>query len=135
LLDGSDDRPGDVYLSAWRGGGLAVDVTVPHVITQRTPATATGFHAMESVRTRKEHKYLARCREAGLGFTVLAFDTLGASHPSTVAFLDEVFKEASRREVCPDPRYASRAWDRVVVPLQVDVAGVSEVRSGFSRRA
>ena len=58
---------------------------------------------MESVRSRKELKYLARCRAAGIGFTVLAFDTLGATHPSTVAFLDEVFKEASRR------RYASKA--------------------------
>ena len=98
LLDGSDDRPGDVYLA-----------TVPHVLTSQTPARATGFHAMEAARSRKERKYLERCRTAGVGFSVLAFDTLGASHPGTEEFLKEVFKEASRREVRPDPRYASRA--------------------------
>jgi hypothetical protein len=77
---------------------------------------------MEAMRARKEKKYLERCRAAGIGFTALAFDTLGAAHPVTEGFLGEVFKEANRRDVCPDPRYASRAWDRVVVPLQVDVA-------------
>jgi hypothetical protein len=51
------------------------------------------LHAM---RARKEKKYLERC--AGVGFTALAFDTLGAAHPATVEFLGEV-KEANRRDV------------------------------------
>jgi len=76
---------------------------------------------MEAVRARKERKYLERCRAAGIGFTALAFDTLGAAHPVTVEFLGR-FLADNRRDVCPDPRYTSRAWDRLVVPLQVDVA-------------
>lgn len=122
LLEGSEDRPGDVYLAAWRGGGVALDVTVPHILTQSTPASASGLHAMGAAKIRKEAKYLERCRASGIGFSVLAFDTLGAVHPDTSEFLGEVFKEALRRDPCPDPRYASHAWDRLVVPLQVDVA-------------
>ena len=122
LLDGSDDRPGDVFLRAWRGGPLALDVTVPHVLTQRTPASAEGLHAMEAAVARKEAKYSVRCRDAGVGFSVLAFDTLGAVLPATEAFLKAMFKEAALRDVCPDVRYVQKAWHRVVVPLQVDVA-------------
>src|SRR6185369_2327866 len=77
---------------------------------------------MEAARAGKVQKYGGRCRAAGIGFSVLAFDTLGATHSSTQDFLKGVFKEAQRREICPDVRYASRAWDRVVVPLQIDVA-------------
>src|SRR5690606_3876295 len=104
---------------AWRGGGVALDVTVPHVLTKRTPSSATGLHAMEAARARKLTKYQESCRSAGFAYTVLAFDTLGAAHPDTEAFLSEVFKEAGRRELSSDPRYAPHAWDR---PLQVDVA-------------
>ena len=37
LLPGSEDRPGDVVLSPWRGQAHALDITAPHVITTQTP--------------------------------------------------------------------------------------------------
>ena len=90
--------------------------------TKRTPENATGLHAMEVAVARKKSKYLERCREAGLNFTVLAFDTLGAAHPECQEFLRTIFKDARDRALCPDWRYMELAWQRVVVPLQVDVA-------------
>ena len=122
LLQKSDERPADILLTAWRGGALALDVTVPHVRTKRTPESAKGLHAMEVAISRKEAKYLARCQEAGLNFSVLAFDTLGAAHPQTAAFLRAMFNDARRRSLCPDWRYIEQAWHRVMVPLQIDVA-------------
>ena len=47
LLQKSDERPADILLTAWRGGALALDVTVPHVRTKRTPESAKGLHAMD----------------------------------------------------------------------------------------
>ncbi len=122
LLQKSDERPADIFLTAWRGGAHALDVTVPHVITKRTPASAQGLHAMEHAIDRKKAKYFARCQEAGLNFSVLAFDTLGATHPDTVSFLRGMFKDAKSRELCPDWKSIPQAWYRVIVPLQVDVA-------------
>jgi hypothetical protein len=122
LLQKSDERPADILLTAWRGGAHALDVTVPHVITKRTPASAVGHHAMDEAISRKKKKYFARCEDAGLNFTVLAFDTLGATHPDTVCFLRRMFKDAKERELCPDWKSIPQAWNRVIVPLQVDVA-------------
>jgi len=122
LFQKSDERPADILLTAWRGGGLAMDVTVPHVKTKRTPENATGLHAMEVAIVRKRVKYFARCQEVGLNFAVLAFDTLGATHPDTAKFLREMFKDAKSRSLCPDWKYTQQAWCRVIVPLQVDVA-------------
>jgi hypothetical protein len=118
----SDDRPADILLTAWRGGALALDATVPHIRTKRTPENATGLHAMDVAVARKKSKYLDRCQEAGLNFAVLAFDTLGATHPECEDFLRAIFKDARDRALCPDWRYMDLAWHRVVVPLQVDVA-------------
>ena len=122
LLQKSDERPADIFLTAWRGGAHALDVTVPHVITKRTPAKAEGPHAMEGAIARKKAKYLARCKESGLNFSVLAFDTLGATHPDTVSFLRAMFKDAKERELCPDWKSIPQAWNRVIVPLQIDIA-------------
>jgi hypothetical protein len=122
LLQKSDDRPADILLTAWRGGAHALDVTVPHVITKRTPANAVGLRGMEEAIARKRKKYFARCQDAGLNFTVLAFDTLGAVHPDTADFLRCMFKDAKERELCPDWKSIPQAWNRVVVPLQIDVA-------------
>jgi len=122
LLQKSDERPADILLTAWRGGALAIDVTVPHVITKRTPDSAVGLHAMEAAMHRKRTKYQARCQEVGINFMALAFDTLGAVHPEAKDFLSVMFKDAMSRQLCPDHRYIEQAWHRVVVPLQVDVA-------------
>jgi hypothetical protein len=122
LLQKSDERPADIFLTAWRGGAHALDVTVPHVITKTTPSSAQGLFAMEQAMSRKQAKYLERCKDRGLGFSVLAFDTLGATHPVTATFLKAMFKDAKRRELCPDWKSVPQAWNRVIVPLQVDVA-------------
>ena len=122
LLQKSDERPADILLTAWRGGALAIDVTVPHVKTKSTPENAVGLHAMQVAMQRKRTKYLERCEEVGLNFMALAFDTLGAVHPEAKEFLGVMFKDAMSRQLCPDQRYIEQAWHRVVVPLQVDVA-------------
>jgi hypothetical protein len=122
LLQKSDERPADILLTAWRGGALAIDVTVPHVKTKSTPENAVGLHAMQVAMQRKRTKYLERCEEVGLNFMALAFDTLGAVHPEAKEFLSVMFKDAMSRQLCPDQRYIEQAWHRVVVPLQVDVA-------------
>src|SRR5271154_2939184 len=61
------------------------------------------------------------CWQKGINFLVLAFDTLGATHPSTITFLKRMIKDAKNRALCPDWRYAEQAWARIVV-LQIDVA-------------
>ena len=71
---------------------------------------------------RKRTKYEARCKEVGINFMALAFDTLGAVHPEAKEFLSVMFNDAMSRQLCPDRRYIEQAWHRVVVPLQVDVA-------------
>ena len=58
-------------------------MTVPHIKTKRTPDSATGLFAMEEAIARKQKKYATRCQDAGMSFSVLAFDTLGAAHPTT----------------------------------------------------
>ena len=63
-----------------------------------------------------------RCRDAGMGFSVLAFDTLGAAHPTTVSFLRGIFRDAKSKQICPDVAFSQKAWNRVVVPFQVDIA-------------
>ena len=93
LIPNSQSRPADVYLPNWkRGCPAALDVSVISTMQHATiqGAATTKGHALLAGEARKLSAHADACREVGVSFVPMVFETFGgpsATAVSTIAYL------------------------------------------------
>ena len=99
LVAESDARPADLFLPNWSGGqDTALDITVvnPLQVAMAQQAAATPDYALGKSFDRKLAKHGDLCRQAGVAFVPLPFETLGGWHEVTVREVKKIGSALSR---------------------------------------
>ena len=99
LLEGSDDRPADVFLPAWSNGkGACLDFTCTSAMQAALVegCAVDGAHAAEHAHQLKVRKYSARCEREGLVFIPMAVDTFGRWHPKALEVITTLGRQLAR---------------------------------------
>ena len=79
-IPGSQSRPADVYLPSWdRGRPAALDVSVISTLQRLTLSGAANVsgYALSVAEDRKRASHEASCRDVGVSFVPLIFESLG----------------------------------------------------------
>ena len=87
LLEGSVDRPADLFLHAWSNGkDNCMDFTCTNACqsTLVTGCATNGAHAVEHANDLNTRKYEERCQAKGLEFMPIVVNTLGSGHPKAL---------------------------------------------------
>ena len=99
LVVGSDARPADLFLPNWTGGqDTALDIIVvnPAQVAMVQQAAVTPGFALSKSYDRKVAKHSDPCRQAGVSFIPLPFETLGGWHEVTVCEVKKIASALSR---------------------------------------
>ena len=100
LIPGTDARPADLLLPSWTAGrDTALDVTVvsPLQVAMVRQAAQTPGHALVKRAEDKMLKHGEACRQAGIVFVPLVFETVGGWGEQTVAQVKKMGSALARQ--------------------------------------
>ena len=101
LLDGNEQRPADVYVSAYTDGyPLAVDVTGVDVLCPSLSVDLGVLEILERKGDEKHHKYEAQCAAVGIGFKAFVFGSLGGFGTEASTMIKTLGKRIARVKMC-----------------------------------
>ena len=114
------DRSADIYLPSWkRGCPAALDVTVISTLQQATVqgAAATQGHALLVGEERKLATYAAACREVGVSFIPLVFESLGGLSDAAADSIASVGRLLGQRLGTPPSESTRHLFQRCAITL------------------
>jgi hypothetical protein len=121
LLPGSDRRPADVYIPSWSGGlDCALDVTVINPLQKETiaGAAAESGHALRVAYRRKVLGAEAACRQQGIAFVPLAFESFGGMHKVALAEVQKLAAALARHTGQEEAEACRHLFSRLSILLQ-----------------
>ena len=122
-VDGSNFRPGDLYIPNWsEGRSLAADVRVSHPSQGNPSLAASGeenasLRAAESAAEAKRIKHGDRCRAQGVTFLPLAVCAFGGWLPEGEEFVDKLAGLLSERTGLAKSVASAQLWQRLSMTL------------------
>ena len=131
LIPGSDRRPADILLPYWSSGrDVALDITVVNPIQQATmpEAAVTAGHALTYAYNRKVAKAGEACRQQGLAFIPLAFESFGGWHEVTHSEVKKIAGALSRHTGKEEKQAGQHLCQRLSLLLQKGNAAILENR-------
>ena len=125
LLPGNISRPADIYVERWcpsTGSALALDVTVVSPLApsmrRRVAAADTSAYAASVAEDAKRSKHLQACRQRGVTFIPLAFETLGAFGPASTPPLQRIAALCAKAVDRPVGTLLSALRRRISIAIQ-----------------
>ena len=120
LIPGREDRPTDILIPNWTGGQDTVcDVTVISPLQKdcvRAAAEDTGS-VLHHTYTRKMNSSFESCKQQGIHFIPLPFETLGGLHKSTVDTVTRLARHLARNTGCEQLETSRHLFQRLSVLL------------------
>ena len=127
LIPGSDRRPADVLIPYWRSGkDAALDITVVNPIQQATlhQAAVTPGYALTYAYEGKMNKAAEACRQQGLAFIPLAFESFGGWHEVTHMEVKKLAGALSRHTGQDEQQAGQHICQRLALLLQKGNAAI-----------
>ena len=97
LLDGSRQKPADVFFTSWTDGTpLAVDVTGVDVLAPLPSGYTSVMDFVEARADAKRVKYKAQCDAVGVAFRPFVFGSVGGFGVDAVVVIKELGRRIAR---------------------------------------
>ena len=122
-----DRRPADVLIPNWAAGqDAALDITVTNPLQQLTlrGAATTAGHALTVAYDRKMSGAAEACRDQGITFIPLAFESLGGMHERTVAEGKKLAAALARHSGQEEGEACQHLFSRLSILLQKGNAAI-----------
>ncbi|MEY3432080.1 MAG: hypothetical protein RL131_16 [Bacteroidota bacterium] len=123
LISDNQSRPGDIFFPFWSfGRSLAMDISIV-VPTRFSDNIHSAEHnaqeALETAYQEKVKKHAENCRNHGIMFQPLIFDTAGSIHPQSYKFLLEIVKLRALRLGLSNSEALHQFFHRLSATLQI----------------
>ena len=120
LLPGDSRRPADVLIPNWaQGRDAAMDITIIHPLQRETvagAATSPG-HALSHAYDRKMRGAWEDCRQAGIAFIPVVFESLGGVHQVAERELRKLASAMASRSGQEEQEASRHSFNRLSILL------------------
>ena len=120
LLPGDSRRPADVLIPNWaQGRDAALDITIIHPLQRETvagAATSPG-HALSHAYDRKMRGAWEDCRQAGIAFIPVVFESLGGVHQVAERELRKLASAMASRSGQEEEEASRHSFNRLSILL------------------
>ena len=127
LLPGGNRRPADVLIPNWaQGRDAALDITSIHPLQCETvsrAATNPG-HALNHAYDRKIRGSWEECRQAGIGFFPIVFESLGGVHKVAETEVKRLASAMARRVGQEEEEASRHSFNRLSILLMKSNAAI-----------
>ena len=127
LLPGVDRRPADVLIPNWaQGRDAALDITIIHPLQRETVAGASTNpgHALSHAYDRKIRGAWEQCRQAGIAFFPIVFESLGGVHKVAETEVRRLANAMSSRSGQEEEEASRHSFNRISILLMKSNAAI-----------
>ena len=127
LLPGADRRPADVLIPNWaQGRDAALDITIIHPLQRETVtgASTNPGHALSHAYDRKIRGAWEDCRQAGIAFLPIVFESLGGVHKVAETEVRRLANAMASRSGQEEEEASRHSFNRISILLMKSNAAI-----------
>jgi hypothetical protein len=125
IVPDSSSRPADIFIPNWsRGRPAALDIHVispmqQHVVER---AAVTAGHALHIGVPRKLASHLSACRDVGVDFVPVVFETVGGAAGDSISIVRAIGRAIGQRSSSQDYSVATKQLFSRIAVMHLSIA-------------